>query len=108
MCNLKQGDEMLKEFMAFIKMYGVIGLAVAVIIGGKLNELVKSIVDNLLMPFLGLVVPSGDWRNLAFYIGETKFSIGPVIGSSLDFLIVSYIVFLFSKLILKEHEVSKK
>jgi large conductance mechanosensitive channel len=38
------------EFMTFLKTYGVIGLAVAVIIGGKLNALVTAAVDGLLMP----------------------------------------------------------
>ena len=43
------------DFMAFLKEYGIIGLAIAVIIGGKAGELVKAIVDGLLMPIVGLV-----------------------------------------------------
>ncbi|CAN5614130.1 hypothetical protein BH10BDE1_BH10BDE1_08540 [soil metagenome] len=94
--------------MAFLKNYGVIGLAIAVIIGGKLNGLVDSIVKGLLMPIVGLVIPGGDWRELAFTIGETKFAVGPVLASLLDFFIVAVIVFVISKHILREEIVTKK
>ena len=50
------------EFMKFLKEYGVIGLAIGVIIGTKAGELVKSIVDGLLMPIVGMVLPGGDWQ----------------------------------------------
>jgi large conductance mechanosensitive channel len=99
---------MLKEFMAFLKEYGVIGLAIAVIIGLKLNDLVKSVVDNLLMPFIGIVVPGGDWRELGFTLGGAKFGVGHVLGALLDFFIVAGLVFLIAKIVLKETQVAKK
>jgi hypothetical protein len=43
---------MLKEFVGFLKEYGIIGLAMAVIIGGKLNDLVSSVVNDLVVPLL--------------------------------------------------------
>lgn len=97
-----------KEFMAFLKQYGVIGLAIAVIIGGKLNAVISSVVDGLLMPFIGLLIPGGDWRTLGFEIGGAKFLYGPFLGAVLDFLIVAFIVFWFSKRVLKEETVTKK
>lgn len=93
-----------KEFMAFLKQYGVIGLAIGVIIGGKANALVTALVDNLIMPLIGLVTPGGDWRNLA--LGPIKY--GPILGALIDFLIVAYIVFWFAKKVLKEDTVAKK
>ena len=63
---------MVKEFVGFLKQYGVIGLAIAVIIGGKFNDLLKSIVDGLLMPIVGALTPSGDWRTLAVAVGDRK------------------------------------
>lgn len=99
---------MINEFTKFLKEYGVIGLAIAVVIGGKVNELVKSIADNLIMPFVGILVPGGEWRTLAFTIGGAKFGIGAVMGSILDFLIVALTVFLFAKHVLKEETVAKK
>jgi len=98
----------MKGFVEFVRAYGVIGLAIAVIIGGKVNELIKSIVDNLIMPLVGLILPSGDWKELAFTVGNTKFGIGHVLGASLDFLIVALLVYAFAKAVLKEETVTKK
>ena len=98
----------IKEFVAFLKQYGVIGLAIAVIIGGKFNDLLKSVVDGLLMPFVGMLTPSGDWREASWTINNAKFMYGPVIGSVIDFIIVAAVVFFIAKKVLKEQEVAKR
>ncbi len=98
---------MVKEFMVFLKEYQVIGLAIAVIVGGKVNELVKAIVDQLIMPLVGLVIPGGDWKTLTINIGETKFGMGILMGAALDFVIVAALVFVFVKHVLKETTVKK-
>ena len=97
-----------KEFIAFLKEYGVIGLAIAVIIGGKLNDLVTSIVQGILMPIVSFFVPNGAWRTATLDIGSVHLNIGPVAGALIDFLIVALMVFWFSKKILKEEQVHKK
>lgn len=85
---------MIKEFMEFLKQYNVIGLAVAVIIGGKLNQLVTNLVNDLLTPLifnpalaaLGLKnIDELSWRGV-FY--------GKVVAALIDFLIVAFIIFL--------------
>jgi large conductance mechanosensitive channel len=97
-----------KQFAAFLKEYGVVGLAIAVILGGKLNELVTAVVNDLVMPLL--LRPAlqaaqvDDIRKLS--AGGVLY--GKVIGAGLDFLIVALLVFLFAKLILKEETVTKK
>ncbi|MCM2256832.1 MAG: MscL family protein [Vicinamibacteria bacterium] len=99
---------MVKQFAAFLKEYGVVGLAIAVILGGKLNELVTAVVNDLVMPLL--LRPAlqaaqvDDIRKLS--AGGVLY--GKVIGAGLDFLIVALLVFLFAKLILKEETVTKK
>lgn len=97
-----------REFLAFLKHYGVIGLAIAVIIGGKLNALVDAVVKELLMPIIGLMVPGGNWRELVIQVGQTKFGVGAIIAASVDFLIVAFVVFLISKKLLREEIVTKK
>ncbi len=92
------------EFMKFLKEYGVIGLAIAVIIGGKAGELVKSIVDGLLMPVVGMLLPSGDWQS--WQVGP--FAVGSVLAALINFVIVAWLVFVFSKKVLREESVSKK
>jgi len=92
------------EFLKFLKEYGVIGLAIGVIIGSKAGELVKAIVDGLLMPVIGLVLPSGDWQQLV--VGP--FQIGVVLAALINFVVVAFIVFVFAKKVLKEESVGKK
>ena len=99
---------MVKEFIAFLKQYGVIGLAIAVIIGGKLNELITSIVSDLLMPILFQPALKAanvdDIRKLSF----NGILYGKVLGSAIDFLIVAFVVFMIAKKVLKEEVVAKK
>jgi len=96
------------EFMIFLKNYTVIGLAIAVIIGGKANAMVSTLVDGLLMPLIGAVVPGGKWREASFALGDITFVWGPFLGALLDFVIVAFIVFLFAKKVMKEAIVEKK
>lgn len=92
------------EFMKFLKEYGVVGLAIGVIIGSKAGELVKAIVDGLLMPVIGLVLPSGDWKELV--VGP--FQIGMVLAALINFTIVAFIIFMIAKKFMKEETVTKK
>jgi len=92
------------EFMKFLKEYGVIGLAIGVIIGGKAGELVKALVDGLLMPIVGLILPSGGWQ--AWTIGPIQ--VGLILAALINFLIVAWLVFWFAKIVLKEEQVTKK
>src|SRR5512142_2798471 len=99
---------MLKEFYAFLKEYGVIGLALAVIIGGKLNALVTAFVDGILMPIVTVFIPGGAWRTMKYQVGPFLFQPGPFIGAAIDFLIIALFVYLIAKKILKEEHVAKK
>ena len=96
------------EFIAFLKQYGVIGLAIAVVIGGKINALVTALVDGVLMPVVTFFLPGGAWRTASFDLGAVHLILGPVLGAGLDFLIVAWLMFWFSKKVLKEASVTKK
>jgi len=99
---------MRQEFIAFLKQYGVIGLAIAVIIGGKANALVTALVDGILMPVVTFFIPGGAWRTTTLDVGPIHFLLGPVLGAGVDFLIVAWLVFWFSKQVLREATVTKK
>ena len=99
---------MYKEFMTFLKQYGVIGLAIAVIIGGKANALVTALVDGILMPIVTFFIPGGTWRTATLDLGSVHLVWGPVVGASVDFLLVALLVFWFSKKVLREERVTKK
>ncbi len=98
---------MLREFSQFLKTYGIIGLAIAVVIGGKLNEFISSMVNDLLMPLIfqpALKAANVDNIRQLSYHGILY---GKVLGSFIDFIIVAVLVFLFAKYVLKEQELSK-
>ncbi len=103
----REGD-MLKEFMAFVKEYGVIGLAIAVILGGKLNALVTAVVDGLLMPIIGLIPVGGSWQTWAIPVGAQQIQVGTILAALVNFLIVAWLVFWFAKKVLREETVKKK
>lgn len=98
------------EFMKFLKEYSVIGLAIGVIIGSKAGELVKTIVDGLLMPIVNpiLAAGGGDWQTSTLDLGPFHFMLGAIISALINFLIVAYLVYLFAKHVLKEEQVTKK
>jgi len=99
---------LVREFVDFLKNYGVIGLAIAVIIGGKLNELVSSLVNDLLMPIIfqpALKAAQVDNIRELSYQGILY---GKVLGALIDFLIVAFVIFMIAKFILRESVVGKK
>ena len=98
---------MIKEFMEFLKKYGVIGLAIAVVIGGKVNAFVTATVSDIIMPVVGIFLPQGAWQTWELAIGPLKLAIGHWLGTAIDFTIVAYIVFAFTKFILREEVVKK-
>lgn len=89
------------EFMDFLKKYGVIGLAIAVIIGGAAGNLVSALVADILMPLITFFIPGGAWRDAVINIGPIVLSIGHFIGVVIDFLIIALIVFMIMKQIEK-------
>lgn len=99
---------MLKEFIEFLKKYGVIGLAIAVIIGGKANDLVTSLVNDLLMPLIFKPALQAAQVDDIRQLNAGGIFYGKVVGAFIDFLIVAFVVFLIAKVLLKEKEVAKK
>lgn len=85
------------EFQAFLSKYGVIGLAIAVIIGGAAGKLVSSLVADILMPIVTFFIPGGAWREATLTIGPIVLMIGSFIGNVIDFLIIAIVVFIIMK-----------
>ncbi len=99
---------MIGEFVDFLKKYSVIGLAIAVIIGGKVNEFVSATVSDLLMPVVGAFLPGGDWKSWMLEVGSVRLGLGHWIGTAVDFVIVALLIFAIAKLVLQEAAVAKK
>lgn len=92
---------MLKEFKDFISRGNVIDLAVGVIIGAAFTAIVKSLVDNIINPLIGIFLGQIDFSNLVFKVGNASFKYGSFINSIINFLIIAFVVFLLVKAINK-------
>lgn len=99
---------MIKEFKQFISRGNVVDLAVGVIIGGAFGKIVTSLVDNIIMPLVGMIIGGIDFSNLILKIGNAKVEYGLFIQNVVDFLIVAFCIFMFVKAINKISEKAKK
>ncbi|MFN4190159.1 MAG: MscL family protein [Pseudothermotoga sp.] len=89
--------KMFKEFAAFLKQYNVLGLAVAIIIGGKLNQFVSSFVNDLLMPLIFQPALRAAKIESIEQLQYRAIYWGKVVSAGIDFLIVAFVVFLLIK-----------
>ena len=96
---------MLKEFKEFAFKGNVIDLAVGVIIGGAFGKIVTSLVNDLIMPIIGVILGGINFENLKLVIRpasngmeEAAIKYGAFIQSVVDFLIIAVCIFLFVKL----------
>jgi large conductance mechanosensitive channel len=95
------------EFMEFLLKYQVIGLAVAVIIGAAATKMVTAMVNDIIMPIIGAIIPGGAWRTAVLEIGSVKFLVGDFVAAIIDFVIIAFVVFLIVKYMMKG-DTSKK
>jgi large conductance mechanosensitive channel len=86
-----------EEFIDFLDKFGVIGLAIAFIIGGAAGRLITALVADLLMPVIAVIIPGGEWRTTTFQVGPVKFLLGDFAGALIDFIIIALVVFMLSK-----------
>lgn len=98
----------ISEFRLFIEKYGVLGLAVAFIIGTAATKLVTALVTDIIMPIVGALVGAGDWRTAVLQVGPMKFLVGDFVGNLIDFLIIAFVVFLIVKFVMKEDATAKR
>lgn len=99
---------MLKEFKVFILRGNVLDLAVGVIIGGAFTAIVKSLVDNLINPLIGIFVQDGALAKLTFKLGNATFAYGKFLNDVLNFLITAFVIFILIKTINNFFMTSKK
>ncbi|MGE8080552.1 large conductance mechanosensitive channel protein MscL [Peribacillus loiseleuriae] len=95
---------MIKEFKEFAMRGNVIDLAIGVILGAAFGKIVTSLVNDIIMPLIGLLLGGIDFSNLSFKV--VKY--GMFIQTIVDFLIVAFSIFLFIKLFNKLYTRKKK
>ena len=91
----------IKEFNEFISKGNVIDLAVGVIIGGAFSKIVSSLVNDIIMPLIGIIIGGINLTNLTLKLGDATVNYGVFLQNILDFLIVALCIFIFVKIINK-------
>lgn len=98
---------MLKEFKQFISKGNVVDLAVGVIIGGAFGKIVTSLVNDIIMPLIGVIIGGINFTNLSIKIGESVIAYGSFIQNIIDFLIIAACIFVFVKFVNKLTNLNK-
>jgi large conductance mechanosensitive channel len=123
--NSVRGECMWKEFREFAVKGNVMDLAIGVIIGGAFGKIVTSLVNDIIMPLVGILVGNVDFSNLFLALGKGSFrtieeakssgvatlNFGMFINNIIDFLIVAFSIFIVIKQInrfTKKKEVIQK
>ena len=95
----------IQEFMGFLKTFGIIGLAIAFVIGAAASKLVSALVTDIINPMVGLALPSGELKTLQTNIVNSvtgvvsEFKYGDFIANIIDFAIIALIVFIMYKVL---------
>lgn len=92
---------MWNDFKAFAFKGNVMDLAVAVVIGGAFGAIVTSLVDNIIMPVVGIILGGINFSNLSVTVGNAEVLYGSFIQSIFDFLVISFSIFIFVRLLMK-------
>ncbi|ALI33073.1 large conductance mechanosensitive channel protein MscL [Weissella cibaria] len=98
----------MNEFRDFIMRGNVMDLAVAFIMGAAFQTVVKSVVDDLIMPLVGIVTGSISFSAIVWHIGSADIKIGAFISTLITFLLTSFAVFLILKGVRKAQALTSK
>lgn len=96
------------EFKKFIMQGNIVDMAVGVIIGGAFGKIVTSLVNDILMPLIGILIGGIDFTKLRITVLDAQIMYGSFIQQIIDFLIVSICIFIFLKIIAKLESKFKK
>lgn len=93
---------MFKDFLAFIKEYNVIGLAIAFVMGAASNSLAKSFVDDIVMPLFNPLLSGIAWQEAVLQLGPISLRWGAFLSELLRFLILAFVVYIIVKKIIRQ------
>ncbi|MEO7111119.1 MAG: large conductance mechanosensitive channel protein MscL [Polyangiaceae bacterium] len=105
----------LEDFKKFAFKGNVVDLAVGVVIGVAFQKIISALVADIIMPFVALLTPAGDWRDAGLVLRQSAdpknivlLKYGDLLGAVLDFLIVAFVLFLVVSKIIQKIEARTK
>ena len=84
---------MLKDFKEFISKGNIIDLAIGLVIGASFTAIVKSLVDDIFMPIIGILLGGVHIEGLAFTVGEASINYGNFLMSIITFFLIALVLF---------------
>ena len=93
--------KIIQEFKQFAMRGNVIDMAVGIIIGGAFGKIVSSVVNDILMPVIGIMIGGLNFSSLTIQVGNATIRYGSFLQNVIDFLIVAACIFVFIKLLSK-------
>ena len=97
-----------EEFKKFISKGNVMDLAVGVIIGGAFQAIVNSLVNDIIMPLLGIITGGLDFSSLSITVGDAQIMYGSFISAIINFLLMALVLFMVIKAMNKAKELTEK
>lgn len=94
---VKKGGSTFKEFKDFISKGNIFDMAVGVIIGGAFGKIVTSLVNDIIMPLVGILIGGHDFTGLTWTVKDAVINYGTFIQNIVDFLIVALCIFIVVK-----------
>jgi len=88
---------MFKAFKEFAFRGNVIDLAVGVILGAAFSGIIKSLVDSVFMPLIGIIIGGVDVKGLSVMVGNAELQYGQFLQASIEFLLIAFALFIFVK-----------
>lgn len=88
---------MIAEFREFIVKGNVVDLAVGVVFGAAFQRIVDALVNDILMPIVGIMTGGINFTTLSFKVGEAELKYGNFIQQTIVFLVVAFVLFLIIK-----------
>ena len=95
----KEKEGFFAAFKKFLFEGNAMSMAVGVIIGAAMKDLVSSLVDNIFSPIIGIFIGKVDFSTLSITIGETNIKYGAFITSLINFVILAFVVFLIIRIV---------
>lgn len=93
---------MIAEFRGFLTKTNALALAVGVIIGAAVGNIVSALSADILMPIIGLALPGGDWRGAKIALNDKSAILyGHFLGTIIDFIVISFVLFLIIRTLVK-------
>lgn len=97
----KKGKKTFGEFKAFIAKGNIMDMAVGVIMGSAFGKIVSSLVDDILMPLIGVLIGGIDFTRLSVKVEDATITYGNFIQNIIDFLIIAICIFVMIKFLEK-------